>query len=117
MSDETKSDKLSMRTALYIEHPTTLTIRAPQSSGTPPLLFRYNQSPPQPAIGTHRLEPGIYLLMSANQLEISNAGVTTHLLAGSKDVPPDPQASLLKSEKATPDAVREFFELARGLDD
>jgi hypothetical protein len=116
MSDAPKSDKLTLCTPIYVEEPTTLTIRAPNPGSVEPLLFRYDQ-PPQPALGTHRLEPGIYLLMSAHQLEVTNAGVTTHLLASDKDVPPDPKASLLALVNASPQQVQQFFAIAKGLND
>lgn len=120
MSDPTENTKLKLFTPIYVEAPTTLTIRAPKPGGVAPVLYRFRRDsefPPLPALGTHQLEPGIYLLMSASQLEVSNAGVTTHLLATDKDVPPDPSESVLAAAQASPEDVQQFFASAKGLDD
>jgi hypothetical protein len=105
----------NMLTAIYIYEPSTITVRPPDSGDKSSQLYRYNQAA-QPAVGTHKLEPGIYMIVSKCALVISTGGVEVHTVTNDKDDPPRPKVTALALEPgATADSVAKFFSVALGL--
>ena len=103
-----------MRTALYVYAPTTVTIRATAPLDANAQLYRYNQSFPQPAVGTHKLEPGIYMIVSKSGLEIQATNVGVATMGKDKDIVPEPNAQVIGLEPgATAASIQSFFELAK----
>jgi hypothetical protein len=108
-----------MRTAIYVHEPSTVTIRAkePGPADAKIQLCRYNQTASQMAIGTHKLEPGIYLILSSGELEVNVRSVEVEVMRNDKDIWPDPKASVVALESgACAESVKEFFTLAKDLD-
>ncbi len=109
-----------MRTVIYVHEPTTATIREQQSRDAEAVLCRYNQDASQLAVGSHRLVPGIYLIISSGEMEVSGSHLEVAVLRNDKDIPPDPKLELVALEPgATVQSLRMFLEIAKdvSLDD
>jgi hypothetical protein len=105
-----------MRTLIYVHEPSTVTIHAKAASDAAALLCRYNQGAGQVAIGKHRLERGIYLIVSNSALEVSGSHAEVAVLHNDKDIPPDPGLTLLALEPgATASSYRAFLEIAKDI--
>ena len=103
-----------MRTAIYVHEPSTVTIRATSPRDAKAQLCRFNQDTDQAALGTHNLEPGVYMIVSTDALEVNVHGVDVHVLANDKDIWPDPKASVVALEPgASVASLRDFFQIAR----
>jgi hypothetical protein len=105
-----------MRTAIYVQQPSTVTIRPTDPRDAKALLCRYNQLPEQAAAGTHKLQPGIYLVISSGPIEVHGLGTTTQIVANDKDIWPDPKATVIGLEPgATAASIQEFFTVAKDI--
>src|SRR5262245_37732271 len=109
-----------MRTAIYVAEPSTVTIRptAPGQTGeTGATLYRFQRGAGKPALGTHQLEPGIYMVLSIGGVDVTGNGLTVTPLSKDKDIPPEPKAQVLAAEPgATPDAIARFFQVTKDAD-
>ena len=106
-----------MRTAIYVHKPSTVTIRAKNPDDARVELSRYTRAANRPAIGVHRLEAGIYQVVSRDALEVTGDDVTVEATSGSgKDIFPDPKAGVIALEPgATAQSIQEFFALAKDV--
>lgn len=116
-----------MRTGIYVQKPTTVTIRASSSADARVQLrkFRVMTSQAEPraslrdpaAIGTHQLDPGIYLVVSSQAMQIEGDGVTTQIVANDKDPWPEIAAPVVGlAVDATMASVRDFFAVTKGIE-
>jgi hypothetical protein len=104
-----------MRTIIYVHEPSSVTVQ-PVNPADKIQIFRYNQSEARAAIGTLKLEPGIYMIASKTGLQVTVGGIELHTLGGDKDDPPRPPAGVLALEPgATQESVAKFFAVALGL--
>jgi hypothetical protein len=115
-----------MRTGIYVQQPTTVTIRAsaPQDARVQLRRFRLPaaiagagpriQEPD--AVGTHVLEAGIYLIVSTSPMEIEGANLTTQVVPQLKNPWPDPEVAAQLVPGATAQQVLEFFSISRGIE-
>lgn len=115
-----------MRTGIYVQKPTTVTIRASAPEDTRVQLRRFrvattaadarHQREPD-AVGTHQLDAGIYLIVSSCPMQIEGANLTTQVVANDKNPWPDPDgvvAGLVVN--ATMAAIRDFFAVTKGIE-
>jgi hypothetical protein len=110
----------TLRTAIYVHEPSTVTVRAKDPSDTTAQLYGYKRGAMGLAIGTHLLPRGIYLVLSKGPVEVSNTVVMTAVLGSGKDIPPDLTASVVALESgagATAQSIQEFFLVAKGIGD
>ena len=78
---------------------------------------RYNQAGNRAAIGTHTLEPGIYLIVSKDGLAVTVHSTGIQVIANDKDPWPSPKAKLIGLEPgASAESISEFFTVAMDLD-
>lgn len=104
-----------MRTVLYIYQPSTVTIRAQQTNDETALLNRYNRGAGQVAVGTHKLDAGIYMIESRDPMEVTGSNMDVVFLHG-KDIPPDPKIAASALEPgATVESIRNFLEDAKDV--
>ena len=109
-----------MRTAISVHEPATVTIRATDPRDGKVQIFRYNPADgpaaAQAAIGSHKLETGIYLVVSSSELEVQGHGTTTQIVANDKDSWPDPKVTVIALEPgATAASLQEFFTVAKDI--
>ena len=70
-----------------------------------------------PALGSHRLEPGIYMVVSTGEIEVSSRNVGTQIVANDKDPWPDPNVAVIGLESgASADSIKEFFTVSKDID-
>jgi hypothetical protein len=104
----------TMRTAIYVNEPSTVTITANDPRDAEVQLCRYNQATRRAAIGTLALEPGIYLIVSRSELHVTIRSVGLQVVANDKDPWPFPKANVIALEPgATLETLREFFTVAK----
>jgi hypothetical protein len=115
-----------MRTGIYVQQSTTVTIRAsaPQDARVQLRQFRLPtgsaearpriQAPD--AVGTHELDAGIYLIVSTSPMEIEGANLTTQVVPQLKNPWPDPEVVAQLVPGATAQQVLEFFSISRGIE-
>jgi len=108
--------KGTMRTAIYVHAPSTVTIRPAAPGEASVLLYRYQQPTAKPGLGAHALEPGIYMAMSVGELTVTGDNLTVASLRNDKDIPPDPKAVLAFEPGATVESVNKFFQVAKDAD-
>jgi hypothetical protein len=116
-----------MRTGIYVQKPTTVTICAsvPQDARVQLRRFRVEtfgadiRAPlPEPqAVGTHQLDAGIYLIVSSGPMQVEGDNLTTQIVANDKDGWPDPGATVtgLVAQAAMP-LVKQFFAVSKGIE-
>ena len=115
-----------MRTGIYVQKPTTVTIRAsaPEDARVQLRRFRVattaadarHQREPD-AVGTHRLDAGIYLIVSSCPMHIEGANLTTQAVANDKNPWPDPDGAVAGLVvNATMAAIRDFFAVTKGIE-
>ena len=118
-----------MRTGIYVQKPTTVTIRAsaPQDARVRLRCFRVattaadarHQREPD-AVGTHQLDPGIYLIVSSSPMQVAGDNLTTQIVANDKDGWPDPPAMVVglvsDSTSTTLKAIQNFFAVTKGIE-
>jgi hypothetical protein len=95
-----------MLTAIYVYEPSTVTIlsRRPDERA---MIRRYaGRVPDQPALGTTRLEPGIYAILSRGELQIAWEDGRAEALTIDKDEWPDPSLEA----GASREQIRGFFD-------
>ena len=104
-------DETMMRTGIYVREPTTVTIRLLDPRSEKAWLYRYGQSETSPAIGSHYVERGIYMIHSSGELQIEVVGVATvTTVRGGKDPWPRPQLDVVALEPgATAESIQQFF--------
>jgi hypothetical protein len=107
-----------LRTAIYVAEPSTVTIRPLAPSQTKAVLYRFRRGAGQPAFGSHQLDPGIYMVLAADAVEVTATGngVTIIPLSKDKDKPPEPKALLAAEPGATLDEMNMFFLVAKDED-
>lgn len=119
-----------MRTGIYVQKPTTVTIRAsaPQDARVQLRRFRSvtfgadaRASLREPeAVGTHQLDPGIYLIVSSSPMQITGDNLTTQVVANDKDGWPDPPAMVVglvsDATSTTLRAIQDFFAVTKGIE-
>ena len=104
-----------MRTAIYVYEPTTVALHAADPRDAKMQICRYNRTA-QPATKTLQLDPGIYLIVSNGPVSVAAPSVEVQAVANDKDDWPRPTATVLALEPgATPDAVTQFFTVAKSL--
>jgi hypothetical protein len=103
-----------MRTLIYVHNPSTVTIQAKNPDDVDVVLCRFNRSSAAVQPGTHKLDRGIYLVVSRHELEVSGGDVTIQLLRGDKDTPPEPRIIALEPG-ATAAQIKQFMEVAKGI--
>ena len=105
-----------MRTVIYVHQPSTVTIREQQPRDASAVLCRYNQGAGQPAVGLHRLDPGIYMIISSGELEVSGSELEVVVLPNDKDIPPDPKLAIVALEPgATVASIQSFLQIAKDI--
>jgi hypothetical protein len=116
-----------MRTGIYVQQPTTVTIRAgsPADAYVQLRQFRLASSnadmraqPREPvAVGTHQLDTGIYLIVSSSPMQIQGDHLTTQIVANDKDPWPELGAPVVGlALNATVAAVKDFFAVTKGIE-
>jgi hypothetical protein len=116
-----------MRTGIYVQKPTTVSIRACAAQDARVQLRRFRlpareaeagarmQDPD--AVGTHPLDAGIYLIVSSSPMQIEGDGVTTQIVANDKDPWPEIRAPVVGlAANATPAAIQDFFAVTKGIE-
>jgi hypothetical protein len=116
-----------MRTGIYVQKPTTVTIRASAPGDARVQLRQFRvmtaradmrAAPCEPvAVGTHQLDPGIYLIVSSKSMQIEGDGVTTQIVANDKDPWPEIAAPVVGLVlDATKASVQDFFAVTKGIE-
>jgi hypothetical protein len=119
-----------MRTGIYVQKPTTVTIRAsaPQDAHVQLRRFRLPacdagasaQLRDPGAVGTHQLDAGIYLIVSSSPMNVEGNNLTTQIVANDKEGWPDPGVTVvgLVSDATTQalGAIRNFFAVTKGIE-
>lgn len=115
-----------MRTGIYVQKPTKVTVRAsaPQDAHVRLLRFRLQtcetdaraQLREPDAVGTHELDAGIYLIVSSSPMQVEGDNLTTKIVPNNKDPWPDPELTVGLVPGATPQAIQEFFSVAKGIE-
>lgn len=108
-----------MRTAIYVQSPTTVTVRTSDDADLNVQLHRYQaRLPPRAAVGTFDIPVGIYLIASQGPLQVTGANVSTEVAIVDKDPWPDPPAQVVALESgATAQSVKSFFQIAKAFGD
>src|SRR5882672_10639108 len=88
-----------MRTGIYVQKPTTVTIRASAPADARVQLRRFPGAGCEAdarvhlrepmAVGTHQLDVGIYLIVSSSPMQIAGDSMTTQIVANDKDPWPE----------------------------
>lgn len=109
-----------LRTGIYVSGLSIVTIRAHRASAWAPQLFRYHESTARPAIGTHTLERGIYLILSEQEIEAEikteSQSLVLQTLINDKDPWPSPNAQVVALEEgADAGAIERFFTRGRDI--
>lgn len=116
-----------MRTGIYVQKPTTVTIRACTPADARVQLRRFRVATfgadarahlrEPDAVGTHQLDPGIYLIVSSNPMQIEGANLTTQAVANDKNPWPDPDDVVAGlALNATKAAIQDFFAVTKGIE-
>ncbi len=119
-----------MRTGIYVQKPTTVTIRASAPQDARVQLRRYCAPTREAAagarmrdpdaVGTHQLDAGIYLIVSSSPMQIEGANLTTQIVANDKDGWPDPPATVVglvsDATSTTLAAIQDFFAVSKGIE-
>ncbi len=101
------------RTILYVYQPSSVTISATRSDDGGAVLYRYPGTG-QAAIGTHKLDPGIYMVVSFGEVVVSGSNLEVVTGLHGKDIPPDPKLAAMALEPgASLDKIKEFFKINR----
>jgi hypothetical protein len=119
-----------VKTVIFVEEPSTVTIGANHPRDAKAVLYRYKRDgdgdgdgepaadvrPPEPAVGEHQLERGIYLIVSQAGLAVHGVRGAIEVIANNKDDWPDPRPNLVALEpKATVATVQEFLAIAKDM--
>lgn len=108
-----------MRTAIFVQEPSSVTIRTSAPEDARVEMYRY-PGIATPAAGTHKLTPGIYLIVSTGAIRVDGVHGTIEVKPNNKDEWPDPSPNVIKLEPgATAASIREFLTVAKdpSLDD
>lgn len=116
-----------MRTGIFVQKRTTVTIRAsnPQDARVELRRFRVESCEPDAravsrepgAVGTHQLDAGIYLIVSSSPMQIEGDSLTTHIAPNDKDIFPDPGLTVVGLVPgATAAMIQAFFAVAKGIE-
>lgn len=118
-----------MRTGIYVQKRTTVTIGASTPQDARVQLRRFQvatceadaraQREPD-AVGTHQLDAGIYLIVSSSPMQIAGDNLTTQIMANDKDTWPDPGATVVglvsDATSTTLRAIQNFFAVTKGIE-
>ncbi len=115
-----------MRTGIYVQKPTTVTIRASAAQDAAVQLRRLEMKTCEAdaralqepvAAGTHRLDAGIYLIVSSSPMQIEGDGVTTQIVANDKDPWPELAATVVGLVPgANMKSLQMLFAVAKGIE-
>jgi hypothetical protein len=115
-----------MRTGIYVQQSTTVTIRAsaPQDARVQLRRFRLpadcaavGARVREPdAVGTHALEAGVYLIVSSSAMQVEGQNLTTQVVPQVKNPWPDPEVVARMVPGATAQQVLEFFSVDKGIE-
>jgi hypothetical protein len=119
-----------MRTGIYVQKPTTVTIRASATQDARVQIRRFPSATCQAdaraplrapeAVGTHQLDPGIYLIVSSSPMQVTGDNLTTQIVANDKDTWPDPGATVVglvsDATSTTLRAIQDFFAVTKGIE-
>jgi hypothetical protein len=116
-----------MRTGIYVQKPTTVTIRASTPADVRVQLRRFRVATfgadarahlrEPDAVGTHQIDPGIYLIVSSSPMQIEGANLTTLVVANDKNPWPDPDDVVAGlALNATKAAIQDFFAVTKGIE-
>lgn len=119
-----------MRTGIYVQKPTTVTIRASALQDARVQLRRFRMGTCETdarghlrepeAVGTHQLDPGIYLIVSSSPMQVEGNNLTTQVVPNDKDGWPDPGATVVglvsDSTSTTLKAIQHFFAVTKGIE-
>lgn len=103
-----------IRTGLYVQEPTTITVGSADPRSAKAFLYRYGESTATPAARRHDLQRGIYLIQSPVEMQVQIAGTATVLsMRSGKDPWPEPEARVVALEAgATAESIQQFFTTA-----
>ncbi|HEX3758839.1 MAG TPA: hypothetical protein VHW23_09045 [Kofleriaceae bacterium] len=116
-----------MRTGIYVEKRTTVTIRAsnPQDDRVQLRRFRVETCDADgravmrepDAVGTHQLDAGIYLIVSSSPMQIKGDDLTTQIAPNDKDTFPDPDVTVIGLVPGASAAmIQNFFAVTKGIE-
>jgi hypothetical protein len=116
-----------MRTGIYVQNPTTVTIRASAPADALVQLRRFRvavydvgaRAPMREpaAVGTHQLDTGIYLIVSSSPMQIEGENVTTQVVANDKDPWPEIGANVVGLVSgAITASIQDFFAVTKGIE-
>lgn len=116
-----------MRTGIYVQKPTTVTIRASAAADAYVELRQFRVVASEidarahlrdpAAVGTHQLDAGIYLIVSSSPMQIEGDSVTTQVVANDKDPWPEIAANVVALVSgAVTASIRNFFEVTKGIE-
>lgn len=104
-----------MRTAFFIQEMSRVTIRAEDPRDASVELYCYHEAA-RPAIGTHKLAPGIYLIVSNSSMRVDGVHGSVQVVANNKDPWPEPSGNLVALEAgASTASVKQFLTVAKDL--
>ena len=100
-----------MRTAIYVQSSTTVTVRTSDDADRSVQLHRYQgRLPPRPAVGTFDIPAGIYLIASRGPVQVTGANVRKEVAIIDKDPWPEPPAQVVALETgATRQQANAYF--------
>ena len=104
-----------MRTVLFVHEPSAVTIRAADPRDAAIEICRFNGAG-QPAIGAHKLERGIYLIVSSGPLTVEGVRGDIETIRNDKDEWPEPKPIVVTLEPgASVASLREFLTVAKDI--
>jgi len=104
-----------MRTVLFVHEPSAVTIRAADPRDAAVEICRFN-GVGQPAIGAHKLERGIYLIVSSGPLTVEGVRGDIETIRNDKDEWPEPKPIVVTLESgASVASLREFLTVAKDI--
>jgi hypothetical protein len=105
-----------MRTAIYVQATSHVTIHAEDPRDAEAPLRCYLGPTIAPAVGTHKLAPGIYLVVTRGPLAIEGDHLDVETLRNDKDEWPDPKPNVIAlAPMASAASIKEFFFVAKDL--
>ena|SRR5688572_20543958 len=104
-----------MRTAIFVHQPSTVTISAENAAETTAELCRYRATA-VPAVGTHQLAPGVYLITSIGPMKVSGVQGEIEYRIADKDDWPDPKPRIVALEPgATAGSIKHFLTILKDI--
>ncbi len=104
-----------MRTAIFVDELSDVTIRTTSSDDANALLSRYRRTNVR-AVGKHQLPRGVYLIASNHPLEVTVSHGEVVTMGSNKDEWPDPKPNVVALEPgATARSLSQFLTIAKDL--